>query len=145
MAMLPLIALVSAALFTGAALYITFVEHPVRLGMSDAAMLAQWQPSYKRALPLQATLAILAGVAGLVAWYRTGDWQFVAAGLLMLANWPFTLLAIMPTNKRLQAMVPQNAGSESRALLVRWGSLHKVRSALGSIATALFVWGLSAA
>lgn len=97
MTILPRIVLVSAALFTGAALYVTFVEHPVRLGMTDAAMLAQWQPSYERALPLQAALAILAGVAGLAAWYPIGDWQFVAAGLVMLANWPFTLLAIMPT------------------------------------------------
>jgi hypothetical protein len=52
MTILPRIVLVSAALFTGAALYVTFVEHPVRLGMTDAATLVQWQPSYERALPL---------------------------------------------------------------------------------------------
>jgi hypothetical protein len=142
MVFLPLIALVLAALFTGAAIYISLVEHPVRLGLSDAAMLGQWQPSYSRALPIQAGLAVVGGVVGLVAWYQAGDWQYLAASIVLLANWPFTLLGIMPTNKRLQAMTPHDAGAESRTLLVKWGGLHNVRSILGSVATVLILWGL---
>ena len=92
-------ALVLATLFTGAALYISFVEHPVRLGLGDAASLAQWQPSYKRALPIQAGLAVAGGIVGLVVWYLSGTWQWLAGSLALLANWPFTLLVIMLTNK----------------------------------------------
>ena len=136
------IALILATLFTGAALYITLVEHPARLGLDDASMLAQWQPSYKRALPIQAGLAVLGSVVGLIVWYRSGDWQWLLGGVLLLANWPFTLIGIMPTNKRLMATRPQDAGPDSRKLLLRWGRLHAVRSALGSIAVLLFLWGL---
>jgi hypothetical protein len=139
-----LIALVFATLFAGAALYISLVEHPARLGLEDMPLLAQWQPSYKRALPIQAGLAVLGGAAGLVAWYELREWQWLVGSILLLANWPFTLLIIMPTNKRLLAMKAQEAGPESRSLLLRWGSLHNVRSVLGSAASLLFVWGLLA-
>lgn len=138
----PLAALVLATLFTGAALYISLIEHPARLGLADAPLLQQWQPSYKRALPIQAGLAVLGGIAGLTAWYQLRDWQWIAGSLALLANWPFTLLVIMPTNKRLLAMSPRDAGAESRRLLLRWGGLHAVRSALGALSTSLFLWAL---
>ena len=37
----------------------------------------------------------------------------------MLANWPVTLLIIMPVNRRLMAM--HDAGPETRAMIVQWG------------------------
>lgn len=142
---LGLVALVLATLFAGAALYISLVEHPARMGLEDAPLLAQWQPSYRRALPIQAGLATLGGAAGLLAWYQLRDWPWIAGSLLLLANWPFTVFVIMPTNGRLMAMTPREAGAESRGLLRRWGSLHGVRGALGSAASLLFAWGILAA
>jgi hypothetical protein len=139
-----LAALVFATLFAGAALYISLVEHPARLGLDDAALLAQWQPSYKRALPIQAGLAVLGGIAGLVAWYLLRDWQWLLGSIVLLANWPFTLFVIMPVNKRLLAMQPRDAGADSRRLLLQWGGLHNVRSALGAVSVLLFVWDLLA-
>jgi len=137
-----LVALTLATLFAGAALYISLVEHPARMGLEDEPLLAQWQPSYKRALPIQAGLAMLGAASGILAWYGYRDWQWMAGALILLANWPFTMLVIMPTNQRLMAMQPREAGAESRDLLRRWGSLHAVRSALGSAASLLFAWGL---
>jgi hypothetical protein len=136
-----LVALVIATLFAGAALYITLVEHPARMGLEDGPLLAQWQPSYKRALPIQAGLAMLGGASGLLTWYFLREWQWMTGSLFLLANWPFTMLVIMPTNKRLMAMTPQEAGTTSRDLLRRWGNLHGVRSVLGSAASLLFAWG----
>lgn len=145
MTVVTVAALVFATLFAGAALYITLVEHPARLGLDDASLLAQWQPSYKRALPIQAGLAVIGALAGLVAWYVSTDWRWLAGSVVLLANWPFTLLIIMPVNKRLQALQPSEAGAESRRLLLRWGNLHNVRSALGTVAVLLFAWGVIAA
>ena len=139
-----LIAIILATLFAGAALYISLVDHPARLGLADGPLLAQWQPSYKRALPIQAGLAVLGGAAGLVAWYLSRDWQWLAGAVALLANWPFTMFGIMPVNKRLLAMRVEDAGPESRAMLVRWGGLHHVRSGLGALAVALFAFGFLA-
>ncbi|WP_277872290.1 hypothetical protein [Sphingomonas suaedae] len=41
MFLFEIVALTSAALFTGAAGYISLVEHPVRLLLNDEALLAQ--------------------------------------------------------------------------------------------------------
>ena len=144
MIILSVAALVLATLFAGAALYITLIEHPARLTLPDGPMLAQWRPSYKRALPIQAALAVLGGVAGVVAWYGVGDWRLLAGGLVLLANWPWTMVVIMPVNKRLMAMAEGEAGAESRVLLERWGGLHAVRSGLGAGAVVLFAWGVVA-
>ena len=138
-------ALVFATLFAGAAHYISLVEHPARLELADGPLLAQWQPSYRRALPIQSGLAIAGGVAGLIAGYLSADWRWFAGSLLLLANWPVTLLIIMPVNKRLMALREREAGAESRAMLVQWGKLHALRSALGAATTLLFAWALAGA
>jgi hypothetical protein len=140
MLLLSIAALVFATLFAGAAVYISLVEHPARLGLADGPLLAQWQPSYKRALPIQSGLAIAGGVAGLIAGYLSADWCWFAGSILLLANWPFTLLVIMPVSKPLMAMEEREAGAGSRAMLVHWGKLHNVRSLLGASAMLLFAW-----
>jgi hypothetical protein len=61
-----------------------------------------------------------------------------------LANWPYTLLVIMPTNRVLTATMPEAAGAETRRLLEHWGDLHAVRSVLGAAAVLAFAWALSA-
>jgi hypothetical protein len=131
-------ALVAAAFFTGAAFYINAVEHPARLALGDAALLAQWKPSYKRGTMMQASLAMLGALFGVLAFLGSYDWRWLAGGLLMFANWPFTFLVIMPVNRRLVAM--SGGEPELRALIRRWGTLHAVRTSFGAAATAVFSW-----
>src|SRR5687767_6718663 len=85
---------------------------------------------------------MLGAVAGSIAWYLTKDWQWLAGAFVLLANWPFTMSAILPTNKRLMAMTTQDAGPNSRQLLLKWGRLHNVRSGLGTVAVLSFAAGL---
>jgi hypothetical protein len=94
-----LVALMLAAIFAGAALYVSFVEHPARRLLDDAAALAEWQPSYKRGAVMQAGLAVIAFLAGLAAWWQTGGLLFLAGAVFQILPWPWTLLVIMPTNR----------------------------------------------
>lgn len=135
-----LLALVVSALFAGAALYINVAEQPARLMLDDRALLAQWKPAYARGFTMQATLAVVGFLLGVGAWWTTREVMWLAGAVVLLANWPYTLLIIMPVNHKLNAIEPERAGPESRALIVRWGSLHARRTMLGFIATGLFLW-----
>jgi len=134
------LALLVAAVFSGAALYINVAEQPARLGLDDRSLLTEWKPAYKHGLAMQAPLAIVGFLLGLAAWWQAGHAGWVLGALLMIANWPVTFFAIMPTNNRLMALEPNAAGSDSRAMIERWGSLHAVRTALGLAAAGLFLW-----
>jgi len=57
-------------------------------------------------------------------------------GLLMLANWPWTLIAIMPVNRRLLATSEDDP--IVLQLLSRWAKLHGVRTLLGFAAAFCF-------
>jgi hypothetical protein len=143
MMILALAALVAASLFTGAAAYISLAEHPARMTLDASAALAQWKPSYAKALPIQSGLAIIGGLAGMGAWYVTGNLLWIAGSVALLANWPFTLIGIMPTNQRLKAIPIEAAGEDSDALLRRWGKLHAVRSMLGALSALLFAFAIA--
>ena len=137
------LALTVAALFTGAAFYVGFAEQPARLQLDDGALLAEWKPSYRRGFAMQATLAFVGFLLGTIQWWQSGDGLWLAGALLLLANWPFTLIVIMPTNNALLATPSEAASAGSRELVVKWGRLHAVRTALGAAATLVFLWAVS--
>ena len=89
---------------------------------------------------MQAGLAMLSCLLGLAAAWQFENWCWLVGALLILLPWPWTLIVIMPTNKRLKATAPAEADAETRVLLQRWGRLHLVRAALGLAATAAYLW-----
>ena len=133
------LALAVAALFTGAAFYINFAEQPARLLLDDQSLLTEWKPAYQRGYTMQASLALAGFVLGLLAWWQIGGSAFLFGALLMLANWPWTLIAIVRPTTRSSAR-PKRA--QTRELIVKWGYLHGVRTALGGLALLCFLWGL---
>lgn len=137
------LALTVAALFTGAAFYVNFAEQHARLQLDDRAALAQWKPSYHRGFIMQASLAVLGFLCAAAAWLQDGNVWWLIGAAVLLANWPFTLIAIMPTNKQLGDTALDAAGSQSRARMERWGRLHGVRTLLGAASTAIFLWLLT--
>ena len=139
-----LFALIVAALFTGAAFYINFAEQPARLELKDRPLLAEWQKAYQRGAIMQASLAVIGFLLGAIAWWQTGRPTFLAGALLILANWPWTLIAIKPVNDALMATDLAKAGPKTRGLIVTWNKLHLVRTALGAIAVLAFLFAVSA-
>lgn len=132
------LALATAAIFAGAAVYVSVAEQPARLKLDTRALLTEWKPSYERGAMMQASLAVVSGV-----FLFTYDWRWLVGAALILAPWPYTMLIIMPTNKVLKATPPEQANDQTRGLVVQWGRLHWGRSALGLLAVAAYLWALN--
>jgi hypothetical protein len=136
------LAVVATALFSGAAAYVSLVEHPARLRCSTEVALAQWRPSYQRGTVMQASLAIAGTLLGISAFLSGAGRIWLLAAILLGSVVPFTLLVIFPTNKRLEDRTLDPSSEAARSLLVRWGHLHSVRSALSLIAFMLMLFFL---
>jgi hypothetical protein len=122
------VATLAAGLFSGAALYISLVEHPARLQCGPAIALAEFKPSYRRAAVMQASLAATGMVACVATWVMGGRDGWLMWGLVLGSVIPFTLVAIWPTNRRLLNARLTASAPDVGPLLARWGLLHAVRT-----------------
>jgi uncharacterized membrane protein len=137
-----LIVVVSAGLFAGAALYVSLVEHPARVACGTEVAVTEFGPSYKRGAVLQASLAAIGTVAAVFQWTLHGSSYDLAGAVLLGSAIPFTLLVILPTNRRLLDPRLDRTSLEAAQLLQRWGRLHAVRTLTGALAFLLFAWRL---
>jgi hypothetical protein len=83
---------------------------------------------------MQASLAVIGMLASVWVWIAGGSIMWLVWGLVLGAQIPFTLVVIMPTNKRLLDSGLDVHSSEASALLRRWGWLHAVRTIGGCVA-----------
>ena len=137
-----LLATVAAGLFAGAAVYVTAVEHPARVECGQLLAIKEFGPSYRRGAIMQGGLAVLGLLASVVAWYQESGAGWLVGGLLLGALVPFTLIVIMPTNRRLLDPGLDSGSREARELLGRWGRLQAVRTVVSVVVFVGFV-GLS--
>src|ERR1700723_979526 len=133
-----LLALIASAIFAGAAFYVNFAEQPARLTLDDRALLTEWKPAYKRGAAMQAPLAVVGFLFGMLAWWQVSDSAFLVGAIMIIAPWPWTLIVIKPINDALLATDLDKAGPPTRALVLKWGFVHAVRTVLGGLATAGF-------
>jgi Anthrone oxygenase len=146
MTLLEIIAALAAGLFSGAAVYISLVEHPARVDCGPEVAVREFRPSYRRAAVMQADLTLLGTLTALAHFAVGGHAAWLIGGLLLAGLIAFTLVVVMPTNKRLldESLDPAS-NADIPALLARWGRLHAIRSAFSLVAFTIFValleWG----
>lgn len=136
------LALAFASTATGAALYISVAEHPARLRLDNANLLAEWKGAYKRGIVVLGVLWLLSGLAGLIAAWLLPSWYWYLGTALILANIPLTRFAIFPISAVLAKMPVSQVGDDARVLIVKWGHLHSVRALLTGAAGYFFLLAL---
>jgi hypothetical protein len=134
-----IVATLASGIFAGAAAYVNLVEQPARLSCGVELAVTEWRPSYKRGTLMQVPLAVIGSLAAFVSWWFDRDLAWLVGGLLLLLNIPFTLVVILPTNKRLESRELDLRSEEAGSLLRRWGRLHAVRSILSGVAFVIFL------
>lgn len=137
-----MIATLAAGIFFGAAAYVNLVKHPARISCGVPLAVTHWRPSYKRGTLMQAPLALIGSLSALTAWWFEKSPAWLVGGLLLLLIVPFTLVVILPTNKRLESQELDLNSQEARRLMERWGRLHGIRSILSGVAFLIFVSAL---
>jgi len=133
-------ATLACAIFTGAAIYINLVEHPARMKCGTRIAATEFVPSYRRAAVMQASLAIFGSVTATAAWLMGASLWWVVGGILLFSVVPFTLVVIMPINRKLLSEELNKESEEARILLSKWNRLHGVRSLLSLTALVIFLW-----
>lgn len=134
------LALATAGAFTGASLYVNYVEQPARLALTDDALIKEWEPSDHRGFIVLAGLAALAALFGFIAFRELEDIRWLFGALVAIASWPYTYLAIVPLNNRILALIGADAAHEARQVIGLWGRLEIGQTALGLLATLIYVW-----
>jgi hypothetical protein len=134
------LALISATAFAGASAYINAVEQPARIELDAHALLREWRISYTRGTVMQVSLAVIAIALGSVSFAKDNDWRWLCGTLVLLALLPWTLLCVMPINRRLMSMSALADHERVRSEVQKWGRMHAVRTAIGVAATLIFLW-----
>src|SRR6266852_3733765 len=134
------LAILCSGLFAGAALYVSFVEHPARMLCGTRLAITEFAPSYKRATVMQTSLAALGTLAAVAAWLMGAPALWLVGGLLLGAVIPFTLIVILPTNKRLLDPSLDKDSKLAEHLLQRWAMLHAVRTCLSFVSFLVFLF-----
>ena len=140
---LEIVAIFASGIFAGAAVYVNIVEHPARLSCGVQLAVTEWRPIYKRGTLMQAPLAAVGSLSALVSWWFDRSLSWLLGGVLLALIIPFTLVVILPTNKRLESQELDLRSGEAGSLLRRWGRLHGVRSILSGAAFLIFLFTLS--
>jgi hypothetical protein len=128
--MLELLATLAAGLFSGASIYVNLVEHPARMQCGTALAVAQWGPSYQRATVMQASLAAVGFLSATAAWILGAGGFWLIGSILLGLVVPFTVIVVLPTNRKLLSQDLDKESPDTRRLLDRWATLHAVRSVL---------------
>jgi hypothetical protein len=141
----------TAGLFAGSALYISAVQQPAlqRSVLSPSVRVAFFSSIFRRAAPLQASLATLSGTAAVMAGLlqrkddaltMTSNNQatlWLATGATMIAIVPYTLVAMMKLNQQLldtEKGSLQHGDAWIDASLKKWARMHGVRTGASLLA-----------
>jgi hypothetical protein len=137
------LALAAAGAFTGASLYVNFVEQPARLALNDDALAKEWEPSDHRGFIVLAGLALLSAVLGFVTYRELNDVRWLGGAVVVIASWPYTYFAIVPLNNRILALISAEALGDARRVIDLWGRLEIGQTALGVLSVLLYLWAAS--
>jgi hypothetical protein len=133
------LALAFAAAFTGASFYVNWVEQPARLALDDGALLSEWGPSDSRGVSLLAALALLATIAGFIAYFGSEDVRWAFGAIVIILSWPYAFFVMSPLDNQIRSLRGSDVAA-ARALVRQWGIVESGMTAIGAIAVLIFLW-----
>jgi hypothetical protein len=135
------LALALASAFSGASFYVNWVEQPARLKLDEEALLSEWGPSDSRAVALLAALALLAAIAGFIAYFEAQDVRWAFGALLIVGSWLYAYFVMAPLDNQIRSLRGGEVAA-ARALVRQWGIVESGLTAIGVVAVVIFLWAI---
>jgi len=135
-----LVSVLACGLVAGAAVYISLVEYPARMECGVETAATEFPPSCRRASIMHAPFAGVGLLTSLAAWFAGATFWWAIAGVSLGSVIPFTLLVILPTNRKLLSPTLDKRSAQTTELLARWARLHAFRSVVSVEALLLLVY-----
>lgn len=127
---LEISSIVLVGILTGASLYSSMVEIPIRAKTSEEEQLKNWRLVFPKASKLLIIIGNIAMVLVLITWYLTGNMGWLMGAIPLIILIPFTVIFIFKTNAELTSLTDL---TEVSTLIKNWGKLHNVRTILSII------------
>ena len=137
--MIEIIATACSGIFAGAAIFVSAVQHPASLQVGATTSAKLFLPVYRRGAPMQAGLAVVGSLSGLLAWFSGSGALWLVGAALLGSVVPFTLIRMKKVNDRLLDPDLDPAAPDIPEVLREWGHLHWVRSVAGALAFLVFL------
>jgi hypothetical protein len=129
-----------SGVFGGGVFHWKALERPEGVSWGKAAALREFRPSYKRAAPQQAILAIVCFLCGLSLALLKQHSLWVLGGSLVGAVVPFTFIFTVSTNRLLLDEAKHLDGHALEPLLKKWARLHAVRTVFSLLGFLVLLW-----
>jgi hypothetical protein len=133
------LALAFAAAFAGASFYVNWVEQPARLKLDEEALLSEWGPSDSRGVSLLAAFALLAAIAGFIAYFELQDVRWAFGALIIIASWLYAYFLMAPLDNQIRSLRGGEVAA-AQALVRQWGIVESGLTAIGAAAVLMFLW-----
>jgi hypothetical protein len=132
-------ATLATGLFTGAALFISFVEHPAWMELSPSLAVQEFVAAYRRMVIMQPSLAFLGGLGAVLSWWWGASVWWLAGGAAMGSLFPYTAFRMLSINNQLHDPGLDKNPARAMDLLGQWGRRHRIRVLIGLASFLLFL------
>ena len=136
--LITLIILIMGTQF-GIALTSSIIVHPILKMISRTAAIEVFKPFFDKTHKVVLYMSIIVSLLALALSIATENWWWFGISLLMHLNGPYTIFTMMPLNRRLMEEDVDPNSDQTKNDLLKWGSLHAVRTVWNGLIFLAFI------
>jgi len=123
----------------GIALTATVIVHPILVMAKKVTAIEVFKPFFDKTHIWVLVLSIIVTLLALAYSLMTGHWWWFGISMLMHLNGPYTILFMMPLNRRLMDENVDPLSEQTASDIRKWGGLHLVRTILNGLIFISFI------
>lgn len=123
----------------GIALTATVIVHPILLMAKKTTAIEVFKPFFDKTHIWVLILSIIVTLLALAYSILTENWWWFGTSMLMHLNGPYTIVYMMPLNRRLMDPDVDPTSEQTANDIKKWGTLHLARTLLNGVIFLAFI------